>query len=136
MDGEGAYRKAVALLDTLKSADGTPKVDGIFCPNESTTIGVLRALRDSGWAGKIRFIGFDASDAVIDGVRDGSVDGLVVQDPVRMGYLAVTTLASHNRGQKVERWIDTGARLITKTLLEKPDIKELLNPDLSKWLKP
>jgi ribose transport system substrate-binding protein len=135
MDGEEAYRKAAALLAGLKSADGAPAVEGIFCPNESTTLGVLRALADNGWQGKIRFIGFDASDAVIQGVREGKVDGLIVQDPMRMGYTAVTTLASHTRGQPVERRIDTGARLINRDLLDKPDIKELLNPDLSKWLK-
>jgi len=136
MDGEAAYRKAAALLERLTSADGTPQLDGIFCPNESTTLGVLRALHDNGWDGKVRFVGFDASDTVVQGVRDGKVDGLVVQDPVRMGYVAVTTLAAHARGQKVERRIDTGARLITRNILDQPDIKELLNPDLTKWLKP
>jgi ribose transport system substrate-binding protein len=135
-DVEGAYKKSEAMLNRFRTPDGRLAVDGIFCPNESTTIGVLRALHDNGWEGKVRFVGFDASDTVIQGVRDGKVDGLVVQDPMRMGYLAVATLAAHTRGEKVERRIDTGARLITRNILDKPDIKELLNPDLTRWLKP
>ena len=31
-------------------------IDGIFCPNESTTFGMLRALQNGGWAGKVTFV--------------------------------------------------------------------------------
>ena len=134
-DVEGAYKKAEALLSTLKAADGTLSVGGIFCPNESVTFAMLRVLQDNGWAGKVRFIGFDASDNLVKGLRQGQLDGLVVQDPVNMGYLAVKTLVSHIRGQKVERRIDTGVRLVTGDVMDQPDVKELLQPDLSRWLR-
>src|ERR1051325_3556562 len=61
-DVEGAYKKSEAVLTGLKRADGTLDVDGIFTPNESTTLAMMRVLVDNGWAGKVRFIGFDASD--------------------------------------------------------------------------
>ncbi len=48
---------------------------------------MLRVLQDNGWAGKVKFVGFDASDNLVKGLRDGALDGLVVQDPVKMGYL-------------------------------------------------
>jgi ribose transport system substrate-binding protein len=134
-DVEGAYKKAEALLSTLKAADGTLSVGGIFCPNESVTFAMLRVLQDNGWAGKVRFIGFDASNNLVKGLRQGQLDGLVVQDPVNMGYLAVKTLVSHIRGQKVERRIDTGVRLVTGDVMDQPDVKELLQPDLSRWLR-
>jgi ribose transport system substrate-binding protein len=52
-----------------------------------------------------------------------------------MGYLAVKTMAEHLRGKHVEKRIDTGARLVTKDSLEDPAVKEILAPDLKKWLK-
>jgi ribose transport system substrate-binding protein len=135
-DVEGAYKKAEALLSAMKGPDGLPAADAIFCPNESVSFAMLRVLQDNGWAGKIRFIGFDASPNLVAALRAGQVDGLILQDPVKMGYLGVKTLVSHIRGEKVERRIDTGVRLITPEQADDPEAKELLEPDLSRWLKP
>ena len=82
---------------------------------------MLRVLQDNGWAGKVRFIGFDASDNLVKGLRDGHIDGLVLQDPVKMGYLGVKTLVAHIRGEKVERRIDTGVQLVTRDRMDQPD---------------
>jgi ribose transport system substrate-binding protein len=135
-DVEGARKKAEAVLSSLKGPDGLPAVDAVFCPNESTSFAMLRVLQENGWAGRIRFIGFDASPNLVSALRARQIDGLVVQDPVKMGYLAVTTLVAHIRGEKVERRIDTGVRLVTPDETEEPAVKELLEPDLSQWLKP
>jgi ribose transport system substrate-binding protein len=135
-DVEGAYKKGEALLSRYKRPDGSLAVDGIFCPNESTTLAMLRVLQDNGWAGKVRFIGFDASDTIVKGLADAQLDGLVLQDPVNMGYLGVKTMVAHLNGQPVEKRIDTGVRLITPDRMNEPDARALLHPDLSKWLKP
>lgn len=135
-DVEGAYRKSEVLLGRFKRPDGSLGVDGIFAPNESTTLAMLRVLVDNGWAGKVRFVGFDASDALVKALADGQIDGLVLQDPVKMGYLGVKTMVAHLAKQAVERRIDTGVRLVTKADMEQPEVKELLSPDLSQWLKP
>ena len=135
VDVEGAYKKSEAVLSTLKNPDGSLAVDGIFTPNESSTFAMLRVLQDNGWAGKVRFIGFDASDNLVKAMRERQIDGLVLQDPVKMGYLGVKTLVAHIRGEKVERRIDTGVKLVTSDDMDTPANKELLQPDLSKWLR-
>ena len=135
-DVEGAYKKGEALLSNYKQPDGKLAVDGIFCPNESTSFAMLRVLQDNGWAGKVRFVGFDSSDNLARGLRDGNVDALILQDPVRMGYLGVKTMVDHLQGRPVDKRIDTGVHVITKENMNEPDMKELLQPDLSKWLKP
>ncbi|HXI32014.1 MAG TPA: substrate-binding domain-containing protein [Vicinamibacterales bacterium] len=135
-DVEGAYKKSEALLSGLKRADGSLDVDGIFTPNESTTLAMMRVLADNGWAGKVRFIGFDAAESLLKGMRDGQLDAIVVQDPVKMGYLGVKTVVAHIRGEKVERRIDTGVRLVSRDHMDDPDVQELLHPDLKKWLTP
>jgi ribose transport system substrate-binding protein len=59
----------------------------------------------------------------------------VLQDPVNMGYLGVKTMVAHLKGSAVDKRIDTGVRLVTRDHMNDPDAKELLHPDLAKWLK-
>jgi ribose transport system substrate-binding protein len=131
-DVEGAYKRAESLLSTYKRPDGSLGIDGIFTPNESSTFALLRVLQDNGWAGKVKFVGFDASPNLVKGLRDGGIDGLVVQDPVLMGYTAVKTMVAHLKGQPVEKWIDTGVHVATRDNMATPEMKALLEPDLSK----
>jgi ribose transport system substrate-binding protein len=135
-DVEGAYKKSEALLSRFKRGDGSLGVDGIFTPNESTSLAMLRVLEDNGWAGKVKFVGFDASDTLVKALGDGHIDGLVLQDPVNMGYLGVKTMVAHIHGQPVDKRVDTGVRLVTRDHMTDPDARELLHPDLSRWLKP
>ena len=132
---ETAYKASENMIARFKLPDGKFGIDGIFCPNESTTFGMLRALQDSGLAGKVRFIGFDSSARTIDAIGEGEIDALVVQNPMQIGYMSVKTMVQHLRGQETQDRIDTGATLVTKDNLDNPDIRELLHPDLEKWLK-
>jgi len=129
---ESARKTSESLLAAQKAND--KGVDGIFAPNESTTFGMLLALKGMNLAGKIRFIGSDSSEKLTQGLKDSEIDGLVLQNPFNIGYLAVKTMASHLRGEKIEKRIDTGAKMVTKDNMETPEIKELLTPDLKKWL--
>jgi ribose transport system substrate-binding protein len=134
-DVEGAYKRAESILSNYRRADGSLDVDAIFCVNESSTFAVMRVLEDHGWAGKTKFVGFDASDNLVKGLSTGHIEALVIQDPVKMGYLAVKTLVAHIKGEKVEPRIDTGVHLATQQNMHEPEMKELLSPDLSRWLK-
>jgi ribose transport system substrate-binding protein len=131
-DVDGAYKKAESILSTFKKPDGSLGVDGIFTPNESVSFAMLRVLQDNGWAGKVKFVGFDASPNLVKGLKDGAIDGLVVQDPVNMGYLAVKTMVAHIKGQPVEKWIDTGVHVATKDNMDTAEMKPLVEPDLKK----
>lgn len=134
-DVEAAYKRSEALLHRYRRPDGSLDVQGIFTSNESNTLALLRVLQDSGWAGKTKFIGFDASDTLVRGMRDGHIDGLIVQDPVKMGYLGVKTMVDHLRKQPVERRIDTGVQLVMRETMDDPAVKEILSPDLSRLSK-
>jgi ribose transport system substrate-binding protein len=111
-----------------------PEVDGIFCPNESSTFGALRALQESGLAGKIKFVGFDSSPKLIQALREGHIHGLVLQNPIKMGYLGVKQLVSHIRGHTVQVRIDTGVYLATQKNMNDPSIKGLLEPNIAAYL--
>ncbi len=130
---ETAHKASESLLLAQGANEG--KVAGIFTPNESTTFGMLLALQKANLTSKVTFIGFDASDKLVRGVEAGEIEGLVLQDPFNMGYLAVTTMVKHLRGEKVDKRIDTGSKLIDKANMNEPEMKRLLKPDLDQWLK-
>jgi ribose transport system substrate-binding protein len=131
-DVEGAYKRTESILSSYKKPDGSLTIDGIFCANESSSFAAMRVLKDNGWAGKLHFVGFDSSENLVKGLQDGTLDGLVLQDPVKMGYLSIKTLVAHIRGEPVERRIDTGVQVATRENMEQPGMKELIHPDLAK----
>ncbi len=111
-------------------------VNGVFAPCEPPTIAMTKALRDIGKAGgKVKMIGFDAGSQSVADLKRGDVQGLVVQNPVLMGYKGVMTMVEHLQGKPVQKRIDTGVVLVTPENAEQADVKELLYPPLDKYLK-
>jgi len=111
------------------------EVNGVFCPNESVSVSMTKALRDIGKAGgRVKVIGFDTSVQSLRDLESGDVHGLVVQNPVRMGYLGVKTIIDHLGGEPVAKRIDTGVVLVTRDNMAQPDMQALLNPPLEKYL--
>jgi ribose transport system substrate-binding protein len=125
-----AKRTAENLLNRFGN-----EVNGIFCPNESSTSGMLLALQDINKAGQIMLIGFDATPEFVKAMRDNQLHGLVVQNPFRMGELGVKTMVDHLLGKPVEKRIDTGVTMITPENLDTPQSQELLNPPVDQYLK-
>jgi ribose transport system substrate-binding protein len=125
---ETAYQTAENLLTSH------PDVQGIFCPNESTTFGMLRALTDADKAGEVKFVGFDSSEQLVEALEQDRLHGLVLQNPFRMGELGVRTVVSHLGGETVEDRIDTGVTIVTPDNMNDPEVRAVLVPDLSEWL--
>jgi ribose transport system substrate-binding protein len=111
------------------------EVQGIFTPNESSTAGMLLALQDISKAGRVTFVGFDASQSFIDALNNNQLHGIVVQNPFAMGYLGVRTMVEQLLGKPVELRIDTGVTMVTKDNLGVAEIQTLLHPPLEQYLK-
>jgi ribose transport system substrate-binding protein len=126
---ESALQAAENMLSRFGGTEGNLWIDGIFCATEPTALGILRALENAGYAGKVKFVGFDSSEKMIDALRAGELSGFVVQNPMQIGYLGVKNLVEHIRGQQVPKRIDTGSTLVTMENIEKLEIDKLLNPD-------
>jgi ribose transport system substrate-binding protein len=106
------------------------ELDGIFCPNESTTFGMLRALTIAGKAGQITFVGFDTSEPLIQALEEGTIHGLVAQNPFTMGYLGVKTAVAAIEGKPVDKRVDTGVEMVTADNLDDPAIKQTIAPEV------
>jgi len=115
-----AQDASMNLIDKIREADG------IFCPNESSTQGMLLALRQTGLASTKTFVGFDTSSFLLAALNKGEVQALVAQNPTRMGYLGVTTAVKHLRGEKVEPAVDTGCVLVTKENRHTPEVEAVV----------
>src|SRR3982751_5639416 len=126
---ETAKRTSENLLNRFGS-----DLSGIFTANESYTVGMLLALQEIAKAGKIKFVGFDASQTLLDALRAHQLDGVAVQNPMKMGYLGVKTLVAFLHKQPIEKRIDTGVTLVTPETLDLPATKELTNPPIEKYL--
>jgi ribose transport system substrate-binding protein len=129
---ETAEKASENLLAATKTDAG--QVQGIFTPNESTTFGMLLALRKAGLAGKVHFVGFDASEKLVQAVRTGEIDALVVQRPFEMGYQSIKAMVDHIQGKPVQQRVDTGSVLVTKENLDTPEVQAVVKPELEKWL--
>lgn len=115
-----AKTESLNLMTRLREADG------VFCCCEPVAAGMLLALRQEGLAGKIKFVGFDASPLLIAGLENGEIDALVVQDPQGMGALAVNSMVNHLEEKPVGHFMDTGAKVLTMQNLQDPEIRRLL----------
>ncbi|MCC6345198.1 MAG: substrate-binding domain-containing protein [Bryobacterales bacterium] len=103
-----------------------PDLDGFFASAEANSIGAVQALQSRGLAGRIKLVAFDFSEIHIAALKDGTISAMLIQDPVRIGYEAVKSLALKLSGQTPPKRIDLPARVIVKEDLDRPDVRELL----------
>lgn len=128
------------MADRAKSRDAAeniltahPDLDGMFASAEANSIGAVQAIEARGFSGKIKLVTFDSSEEHIAGLRDGTIDVMLVQDPYKIGYEAVRSLALKLRGETPEARMDLPVHVITKADLDHPDVQALLFP---KWKVP
>ena len=120
------YNKALQVTEDILTAH--PDLDAIFAANEPGVLGAAEAVRQAGKAGDVVIVGWDASPEEIQGVRDGVISALVVQNPFKMGYDGVNAAVKIVREGAQVQGQDTGATIVTKNNLEDPQVKSLLNP--------
>ncbi|MCB0334727.1 MAG: substrate-binding domain-containing protein [Bdellovibrionales bacterium] len=131
---ETAYQASENLLARFKGPDGKLTIDGIFAPCEPVAFGMLRALEDMKLGGTVKLVGFDASEKLVQGLEQGYIDALIMQDPVGMGYHGVKLMKDHLEGKKIDTRLDTGVFIVTKENMAEPKMQALIKPDLEKWL--
>ena len=118
--------KAMGAAENILTAH--PDLNGIFASSEPSSIGVSLALKSRSLSGKVKFVAFDSSDSMIEDLKGGTIDAMVVQDPFKMGFEAVKTLVDKLNGATPPKRIDLPARVVHKADLDKPDVHALLFP--------
>ncbi|MEZ5362101.1 MAG: substrate-binding domain-containing protein [Bryobacterales bacterium] len=126
--------RALAVAEDMLTAH--PQLSGLFSSSEAATVGAAQALRARGLAGKVKLVGFDASPELQEGLRDGVIDALVVQDPFFMGFRGVETIIEKLRGETPEKRIDSPARAVTKADLDSRKCRNSSPPTWSSTSNP
>jgi ribose transport system substrate-binding protein len=130
----GMSDRARSLAVTEDILTAHPELDGIFASAEPGSIGAAQALKELRLAGKVKLVGFDSSASLVDDLRNGVIDSLVVQEPFQIGYLGLKTLVDAKAGRKPSKHIDLSPTLVTKDELNEPRILQLLNPEVNRYL--
>jgi len=120
---EESLTRATQLLSRFKK-----EVNGIFAVCEPNATGTYRALEQLELDGKVAFIAFDPNDDLVRGLASKKVTGIVLQDPLKMGYEAVMAMHKHLKGEKVAKRIDTGETVATPENYKEPRMQQLLHP--------
>ncbi len=128
--GMADFAKSLAVAENMLTAH--PDLDGMFSSNESSTVGAAQALHAR--PGKVKLVGFDSSPALLDDLKKGAIDSLVIQDPFGMGYLSTSSAVRALKGEAVPKSQPIEPRLVTREKLNDPAIQAQLNPDLKKYL--
>ncbi len=123
--GMGTVETALQATEDMLTKN--TELDGLYACNASTAVGAMQALQSQGRTDKVKMVGFDAEDALVNGLKSGVIDSLVVQNPYKMGYEGVKAVLARLDGKEVPKRIDTGVELVTIERLEEPAIKDLLN---------
>jgi ribose transport system substrate-binding protein len=104
-----------------------PDLVGLFASAEPGSIGAALALKARDLTEKVSLVAFDSSETMIEDLKSGAIDAMVVQDPQRMGYEAVRTLVQKLRGESPPKRLDLNAIVVGKKDLNEPQVRRLLN---------
>jgi ribose transport system substrate-binding protein len=128
--GMADFAQSLKVAENMLTA--APDLNGMFASNESSTVGAVRALKDRKG---VKLVGFDSSPQLLEALRDGVVDSLVVQDPFQMGFKSMKAAIEKIDGGKPEHIQNIQPTLVTRENMNLPEIQAKINPDLDKYLK-
>lgn len=105
-----------------------PEINVLLAFNEPTSVGAAQAVEEMGLSESVFLVGFDSNVLTIDGLQEGSVDALIVQNPYAMGYLGVESAYKllSGQGNSVEGTMDTSTQTVDRDNLFSMDSQKAL----------
>ena len=124
---ESGRAEVAAVINTLAEAGQAkedteamlaehPEINVLLAFNEPTSVGAAEAVRALGLSESVFLVGFDSNVVTVDGLQEGSVDALVVQNPYAMGYLGVESAYKllAGQGDSLEKTVDTSTQVVDR----------------------
>ena len=116
--------KAASIVTSTVAAH--PALVGIFTITTNNTEGAATGVREAGGIGKIKIVGFDTSDPIVQGIRNGTVTADVVQYPYHVGELGVRMMEDALAGKPVEREVHTPFVIATQANIDTPEVQKFV----------
>ena len=89
-DDADRVRAKSNAADTLVKYPDVAALVGLWAYNGPA---ILSAVKDAGKTGQVKIIAFDEEDDTLKGIREGAIEGTIVQQPYQFGYQSVKTMA-------------------------------------------
>ena len=117
-----------AQADTEELLRAHPDINVLLAFNEPTSVGAAAAVAAQELSDTVFLVGFDSNLATVEGLQNGSVDALIVQNPYAMGYLGVESAYRLLSGQggSLAPTVDTATSIV--------DLENLFTMDSQKAL--
>lgn len=128
--GMASIAQSITVTENMLTAH--PDLDGIFSSNESGSEGAAQALQAR--HSRLKLVGFDSSPMLINELKTGWVDSLVIQDPFKMGEIATLQAVKALRREPAQKDIFLPPRVVNLANLNDPEIQAQLHPDLERYL--
>ena len=118
----------IAQTDTTALLTQHPEINVLLAFNEPTSVGAAKAIETRDDADEIFLVGFDSNVSTVDGLQNGTVDALIVQNPYAMGYLGVESAYKLLTGQTkdVTHTVDTSTQIVDRDNLFSMDSQKAL----------
>ncbi len=129
--GNADFAQSMAVSENMLTA--YPGLNALFASNESSAVGAARAIKSR--KSSVKMVGFDSSPSLLEDLKSGLIDALIVQDPFRMGHDSIQAAVEKLRGGSPVKIQNLAPRVVTKENMTDPEIQKVLSPDLDKYLK-
>lgn len=110
---DGLAEKAATAMESVMQMypDG---IDIVLSSNDDMAMSVVKIIKDSGNAKYADTIvcGFDGNQSAIQAIKDGALGMDVAQLGYDMGYKAVEAAVKALEGEKIDSFIDSGAKIV------------------------
>lgn len=115
------YRQSCLLLEKY------PGMKGVITPFSSSTIAMMKAIKDKGLAGKIVHVGIGTGfpAEVEAAIRSGALSGFIAQQPKLMGAKAVEAAEALLSGKAMPPTLDVEFLIITSENVNDPKLAAL-----------
>lgn len=125
---KGSSEVAKEQVLQLLSNDTDHRIKVIFTTGERSTIGACEAVAEADMIGKVAIIGYNTNETQLYYLKNGTLTGLIVQNPYNMGYLGVYYSGKILSGENVASIVDTGSAYVTRENLNSDEVRLLLDP--------
>ncbi len=116
--------KAASIITSTVAAH--PDLTGVFTITTNNTEGAATGVREAQMEGKIKIVGFDTSDPIVEALRKGVVSADIVQYPYRVGQLGVEMMVDALQGKPVQRQVNTPFVVATPQNVDTPEVQKFI----------
>ena len=117
---------AKAASNVTATVAAHPNLAGVYAMSTNNTEGAATGIREAQREGKIKLVGFDTSDPIVEAIRAGVVAGDIVQDPYRIGQLGLQMMVQALDGKPVERQVRTTFVVATPQNVDTPEVQHYI----------